>query len=150
MWIFFSLLFSLHAGAAMPKDAVSETIDAWHKAAAEAKEELYFSFFTADAVFLGTDPKERWTRDEFRAYAHPHFAKGKAWEMRAGKRFVYFSKDKKTAWFDEDLESKGLGPVRGSGVLVLEGAKWKIAQYNLSIPVWNEKFAEVRMILDSK
>ncbi len=31
-----------------------------------------------------------------------------------------------------------MGACRGSGVLVLSGGAWKIAQYNLSIPIPND------------
>ena len=52
------------------------------------------------------------------------------------------------AWFDEDLETANLGPSRGSGVLE-RGAdgRWRIAQYNLAITVPNERFREVRTLL---
>ena len=63
--------------------AVAAVLDSWHAAAAAADEEKYFAAFTPDAVFFGTDATERWTRDEFRKYAHPYFAKGKAWTFKA-------------------------------------------------------------------
>ena len=125
---------------------VNGLLDAWHQAAAVPDEKKYFGMMAASMVFLGTDPLERWTKEEFRAYAHPHFAKGKGWEIRAMKRNIAFSADKKTAWFDEDAVSTGLGPVRGSGVLVKEKGKWLVAQYNLSVPIYNERFDEVRKI----
>ncbi|MBT5440993.1 MAG: SnoaL-like domain-containing protein, partial [Candidatus Marinimicrobia bacterium] len=46
--------------------------------------------------------------------------------------------DKKTAWFDEILYSKGYGNFRGTGVLKIEGSQWKIAQYNLLLPIPNQ------------
>lgn len=139
------------ARAAAPKTgseeaAVNKTLDAWHEAAAKPDEKAYFDAMASNMVFLGTDPLERWNKEEFRAYAHPHFAKGKGWEIRALKRWVTFAGDKKTAWFDEDAVSTGLGPVRGSGVLVKEKGKWKVAQYNLSVPIYNERFDDVRKI----
>ena len=117
--------------------AVGAVLDAWHAAAAAAKEEEYFSYFTADAVFLGTDPTERWTRDEFRKWAHPYFAKGQAWSFRAVSRWISFAPDRTVAWFDEALDTPNMGRCRGSGVLVRFGDTWKIAQYNLSIPIPN-------------
>jgi uncharacterized protein (TIGR02246 family) len=118
--------------------AIGETIDAWHAAAAAADEERYFSYFAPDAVFLGTDATERWTRDEFRAFAHPYFAKGKAWSFKSVKRWITVAPDRRVAWFDEALATPNLGPCRGSGVLVATKAGWKIAQYNLSIPIPND------------
>src|SRR5215831_11543801 len=70
---------------------IAGILDAWHAAAAAADEDEYFSYFSPDAVFLGTDPAERWTRDEFRAWAHPYFAKGKAWSFKATARWVSFA-----------------------------------------------------------
>jgi len=126
---------------------VTRVLDAWHEAAARADEEAYFAAFAPGGVFLGTDAKERWTVPEFRAYAHPHFAKGKAWTMRATRREITFVGD--AAWFDEDLDTARLGPARGTGVLVkAEDGGWKIAQYNLSIPIPNERFAAVRALID--
>ena len=63
--------------------AVTAVLDDWHAAAAAADEGRYFGHFAPGAVFLGTDATERWTVDEFRRYAHPYFAKGKAWSFRA-------------------------------------------------------------------
>ncbi len=122
---------------ALATGAVAGVLDAWHAAAAAADEERYFSYFAPDAVFLGTDPGERWTRDEFRAWAHPHFAKGKAWSFRATSRRITLAPDHTVAWFDESLDTPNLGPCRGSGVLVATKDGWRIAQYNLSIPIPN-------------
>ena len=128
---------------------LANEIDDFHLAASEANEPRYFSHFAAEGVFLGTDAHERWTVDEFRAYAHPHFAKGKAWSMRSVRRTFGMAESGTTAWFEEDLETKNLGPARGSGVLVLRGGRWLIAQYNLAIVVPNERFQEVKTLLES-
>jgi len=121
-----------------PRAAVSAVLEDWHKAAGAADEARYFGHFTADAVFMGTDATERWTRDEFRAWAKPIFARGKAWSFRAVSRNVSVSRDGTVAWFDEALDTPNMGPCRGSGVLVKEGGAWKIAQYNLSVPIPND------------
>lgn len=124
--------------------AVEAVLDDWHAAAAAADEDRYFSHFTAGGVFLGTDATERWRRDEFRKWAHPHFAKGKAWKFKAVRRDVALSPAGDVAWFDEGLATEKLGPCRGSGVLVREEGAWKVAQYNLSVPIPNEIFDPVR------
>lgn len=116
---------------------VSAVLDDWHRAAAAADEARYFGHFTADAVFLGTDATERWTRDAFRAWARPFFSRGKAWSFTPRTRHVSFSRDGEVAWFDEALDTANMGPCRGSGVLVREGGAWRIAQYNLSVPIPN-------------
>lgn len=143
------------AASAAPPSAMTEdmtkassTLDRFHAAAAAADEEAYFALFAEGAVFLGTDATERWTVPQLRAYAHPRFAKGKAWSFRAVRRDLQVRGD--TAWFDEDLDTPNLGPARGSGVLVRDGqGAWKVAQYNLSVPIPNERFAEVRKAIDA-
>ena len=122
---------------------VAAVLNALHAAAAAADEEKYFSLFTPDAVFLGTDATERWTREEFRKWAHPYFATGKAWTYKATARWIDFAPDRRVAWFDELLENARLGTCRGSGVLVRSGETWKIAQYNLSIPIPNDLAEDV-------
>lgn len=49
------------------------------------------------------------------------------------------------------LDTTHLGPARGSGVLVRDDrGAWKIAQYNLSIPIPNERFKEVKALIESQ
>jgi ketosteroid isomerase-like protein len=137
------------AGPAAVADEMAKaasTLDRFHAAAAAADEDAYFTLFADGGVFLGTDGTERWTVPQFRAYAHPRFASGKAWSFRSARRDLQVRGD--TAWFDEDLETPNLGPARGSGVLVRDAkGDWKVAQYNLSIPIPNERFAEVRKVI---
>ena len=126
--------------------AIGDVLDDWHAAAAASDEERYFGHLGADAIFLGTDATERWNPLEFRRYAHDSFAARRGWRMRSIRRSVTLRGD--VAWFDEDLETANLGPSRGSGVLE-RGAdgRWRIAQYNLAITVPNERFREVRTLL---
>jgi hypothetical protein len=128
--------------------AIAHELDDFHDAAAHADEARYFAHFSNDAVFLGTDATERWDLAAFRAFAHPHFAAGKAWSFHAVRRAIAVSDDGRFAYFDEDLATEKLGPVRGSGVLVLRDGAWKIAQYNLGVVIPNDRFAEVRALLD--
>jgi len=127
-----------------PDSQVSAVLDDWHAAAAAADEARYFGHFAEKAVFLGTDATERWTVEEFRRYAHPYFAKGKAWSFKAIERHVAFSPDGSVAWFDEKLDTPNLGPSRGSGVLVKVGGDWKIAHYDLSVPIPNDLMKEFK------
>lgn len=131
-----------------PESQVAKLLDDWHLAAAKADEATYFKYLSEDSIYLGTDATERWTKEEFRKFAHPYFAKGKAWTFSANRRGIQFSKDGKIAWFDEELKTQKLGPARGSGVLVLEIDGWRIVQYNLSITIPNDKFAAVKKLLD--
>ena len=125
---------------------VAATLERFHAAAASADEDAYFALFADGGVFLGTDAKERWTVPQFRAYAHPRFATGKAWSFRSVYREITVRGD--TAWFDESLDTPNLGPARGSGVLVRDAkGDWKVAQYNLSVPIPNERFAQVKKVI---
>lgn len=129
-------------------DAVGAVLDDWHDAATKSDEARYFAHFSADGVFMGTDATERWDVPAFRAYAHPHFARGKAWSFRATRRAVMSDAAGQVAWFDEDLATLGLGPARGSGVLRREvDGRWRIAHYNLTITVPNDRFDEVKKLL---
>ena len=129
--------------------AVSAVLDDWHAAAAAADESRYFAHFAPDAVFLGTDATERWTVEEFRRYAHPYFAKGKAWSFKAIERHISFSPDRSVAWFDEKLDTPNLGPARGSGVLVRRG-RLEIAQYDLSVPIPNALMKEIKQRIEDQ
>ena len=69
----------------------------WHHAASVSDAKTYFGYFTEDAIFLGTDAKERWTKAEFEKWAAPWFKKKSAWNIYATKRNIYLSKDKNYA-----------------------------------------------------
>jgi ketosteroid isomerase-like protein len=118
--------------------AVDLVLDDWHDAAGKADFDRYFDHFASDsAVFMGTDATERWTVAEFKPWARPYFERGKAWNFTPVDRHVYVAEGGHLAWFDESLDTPNLGPARGSGVLKLVDGKWKIAHYNLSIPIPN-------------
>jgi hypothetical protein len=119
--------------------AVSSVLDQLHHNASVADEEAYFTLFAPEAIFLGTDATERWTVQEFRAYAHPYFAAGRGWTyvVRSGTRHCEFDPTGRVAWFDEILDNAHYGETRGTGVLRLIDGDWKIAQYHLTIPVPN-------------
>jgi ketosteroid isomerase-like protein len=122
--------------------AVSQTLDDLHAAAGSANGPAYFSHFADDAVFLGTDPCERWTLAAFRAYADPIFDEGQGWTYFPFERHVSLSADGTLAWFDERLDNAKYGESRGTGVLRLDDCCWKIVQYALSFPIPNQLAAE--------
>lgn len=131
------------AGQADARDEVSAILDALHEAASEADFDRYFSLYAGEAVFLGTDATERWTREEFMDYTKARFDTGTGWTYHMLERHIAVAPGGGTAWFDERLENANLGETRGSGVLVMEDGGWKIAQYNLTIPIPNEMAREV-------
>lgn len=140
-WLLFLLTMFAPVDLQSERASVNTMLNEWHRAAWLADEEAYFAHFASDdAVFMGTDATERWTAAEFREWAHPYFEKGKAWEFFAEDGFerpITFNEAGDTAWFDEELVTPNMGPCRGSGVLVKIDDQWKIAHYNLSIPLPN-------------
>jgi len=111
----------------------------WHLSAKNADHKSFFNAMDKDAVYIGTDSNERWTKKEFKKFAMPFFKKGKAWDFKTKERFIYFSDDKKYAWFNEKL-STWMGICRASGVLKrYDNNKWKVKHYHLSVTVPNEK-----------
>src|SRR5262245_50227026 len=70
------------------KPAIGRVLDQFHDAASKADGTRYFSYLAPEAVFLGTDGTERWTKEEFRAYAEPYFSKGKGWTFVPRDRHV--------------------------------------------------------------
>jgi len=122
---------------------INLVLNNWHKAAAEANLESYLGAMSDDAIFIGTDATENWNKQEFIKFAKPFFDRGKAWNFCALERNIYFSSDKKIAWFDELLNTQ-MKICRGSGVLVLdEKGNWKIKQYVLSMTIPNDHTDEV-------
>jgi hypothetical protein len=117
---------------------VDAVLDALHDAAARADAERYFACFDSEAVFLGTDPAERWTFAAFREYAANRFATGTGWTYRVTDRFTSLSPDGRAAWFDERLANDTYGECRGTGVLLRREDGWRIVQYNLTIPIPND------------
>lgn len=136
--------------------AINAVLDDFHDAAAKADEARYFAHFAPEAVFLGTDATERWTLGAFREFAHPYFAKGKAWTYTPSDRKVAIApiglagQGPVFAWFDEMLANDKLGVTRGSGVLRKIDGVWRVAQYNLSIPVPNDLADEVTAKIKEK
>jgi ketosteroid isomerase-like protein len=120
------------------KEKISQTLDAWHKAAADIKFDTYFNLMADDAIFIGTDATENWTKPDFKVWAKPFFDKGKTWSFTALERHIFFDKTGKTAWFDELLNTQ-MKICRGSGVLVKIGKEWKIQHYVLSMTIPNDE-----------
>jgi len=120
------------------KATIHALLDAWHQAAAKAQFDDYFNAMADESIFIGTDATENWDKEEFIAFAKPYFDKGKAWSFTPLERHIFVSKDGKTAWFDELLNTQ-MKICRGSGVLVKEGKAWKIKHYVLSMTVPNDQ-----------
>jgi hypothetical protein len=123
--------------------AIDGVLSSFHQAASDANGDLYFSLFAEEAIFIGTDATERWTVDEFKAFAEPYFSEGRGWTYTKTERHVYLAAGGETAWFDEMLWNQKYGTCRGTGVLVRIDGDWRIAQYHLTFPIPNDLSAEI-------
>ena len=141
-WLVMASQFSLHAHGEQTDDlAIHSQLDRLHEMASQANFDDYFALYAPDAVFIGTDAGERWTIDEFEAYAEPHFSAGRGWTYQTIERHIMG--EDSVRWFDELLWNEKLGPCRGSGVMVKVGDEWLVSHYVLSLAVPNQIAVEV-------
>ena len=145
--ILLSLLFPFINGNEIKK--IDTLLTKWHYAAAVADAKTYFGYLADDAIFMGTDAKEYWTKEEFQKWSEPYFKRKSAWNIYATKRNIYLSADKTYAWFDEVLTA-GFGPARGSGILIKTKDEWKIKHYNLAMTIPNEIVPEVKKLVQKE
>jgi len=124
-----------------PEDRLNSLLDTWHKNATLAKFDEYFAATSDNFVFYGTAPAEKWDKEAFKTFCKPYFDSTRTWRFTPSNRVWNFSTDGKTAWFDEDLQTWMLD-CRGSGVCEKTKQGWKLAYYNLSVVIENEKIQE--------
>jgi len=128
---------------------VDKLMNDWHLAATNA-DTSFFNYLDSNAIYIGTDASERWTKSEFESFALPYFRKGKAWDFKTIERKVYFSDIKDIAWFDETLDT-WMGICRSSGVVCkLKNGEWKIKHYHLSCTVPNNKIKQFIELIEGK
>ena len=120
------------------KITIDTLLNEWHRDVATFKLKSYFEKMDSSFIFLGTDPKERGSKDEFYSFCKPYFKKKSTWDFKTLWRNIYFSDDGKTAWFEEQLDT-WMEECRGSGVLIKRNGKWKLTHYNLTVLIENEK-----------
>ena len=118
------------------KQKIGAFLDEWHDDAAHSRM-AYFDKMAPDGVYIGTDRTERWTRDEFKAWARPHFARPSAWAFKATSRNIRVSPDRNFIWFDEQLATQ-MGVCQASGVIRRMDRGFAIEHYQLSLAVPNE------------
>jgi hypothetical protein len=128
------------------RKAIDSLMNTWHHAAAVADEDAFFGVMTPDAVYIGTDPTERWLRDELRAWSAKYFERDTAWAFRPVSRNVSFGPDGTIAWIDELLDT-WMGTCRSTGILRSLDGKWRLVYYHLSIAVPNDKVDGYRRLL---
>jgi hypothetical protein len=117
------------------KQQVNAFVDAWHEDATNSRP-AFFDKIAKDGVYIGTDKKELWKRDEFKVWAKKAFDRPTAWAFTPLRRNVYLSPDKSVIWFDELLTTQ-MGTCQASGVLHRVGNTFEIDHYQLSIAVPN-------------
>ena len=123
------------------QEDLDSLLNGLHLDAHKGNFESYFDRYSTDAVFLGTDKAERWTIEEFKAYAKPAFSDGHGWTYAVIER--NWEGDGNTRWFDEILLNEKLGHCRGTGVVELIKGEWKISHYALTMLVPNSIAAKV-------
>ena len=150
--IFFVLIFFvLNLKANDENGRINALLDGLHQDAHEGNYQNYFSRYSSDAVFLGTDKSERWTIKEFKAYAEPAFLDGHGWTYKVVERNL--EGEGNTLWFDEILFNEKLGHCRGTGVVQLINGEWKIAHYALTMLIPNsiaEKVGSQSKVADAQ
>lgn len=122
-------------------------MDNWHHSAAIADENMFFGSMDSNAVYLGTDPGERWLKSEFMSWGMKYFQRDTAWAFIPYNRIWEFTDDYQYAWFDELLETH-MGTCRGSGILKRFGDGWKIKQYNLTLTLPNDRMKDYRKMIN--
>jgi len=117
---------------------IDSLMNTWHHAAAVADEETFFGLMTPEAVYIGTDPTERWLRDELKTWSAKYFARESAWDFKPVDRHIRIAHDGMMAWTDELLDT-WMGKCRGTGILRLRDGQWRLVYYHLAIAVPNDK-----------
>ena len=126
-------------------EEINNFLDNWHHAATVADEDGFYGAMTEDCIYLGTDPTEKWKRDELRNWAVKAFEGDTAWAFTPFDRQIYLSDGAELVWFDEKLKT-WMGECRGSGIVVLTEAGWKLKHYNLAVTITNEKIGDFMAI----
>jgi hypothetical protein len=146
----FLILFSCKTKKGINQNSDSKTqvnllLNQWHRDAATFNYKDYLNKMTDNAIFVGTDASEVWSKQEFQNFSKPFFDKKQTWSFKPISRNIYFDQTNQIAWFDELLDT-WMGICRGSGVVIFDGAQWKIQHYVLSATIPNENMNEVVII----
>ena len=130
---------------AVPDDAfralLNAFVDEWHQDAAQARP-AFFDKIAADGIYIGTDKTERWTKEVFREWAKPAFARPTAWAFTPLHRNISSTPDRQIVWFDEQVRSS-MGILQATGVVRPTAKGFEIVHYQLSIAVPNDVIPQV-------
>ncbi len=128
------------------KQVIDSLINDWHHAAAIADESAYFGRIAEGGVYIGTDPGERWTKDEFETWSKKYFDTKSTWDFKPLSRNITIAPGGQIAWFDELLET-WMGTCRSTGILELKDNDWKIIHYQLAVAVPNDIMDDYRGLI---
>jgi hypothetical protein len=129
------------------KQQIGAFLDEWHDDAAHSRLS-YFDKIASDGIYIGTDKTERWTREEFEAWAKRYFARPSAWTLRPISRHIYVSDDKNFIWFDEQLTTS-MGLCQASGVIRKTTRGFKIEHYQLSVAIPNDLVDQIHGMIEN-
>ncbi len=126
---------------------ISNALNLWHQAAANADFDTYFGYLDEESIYVGTDAVEVWTKSDFELFSKPFFDRGRAWSFKAKSRNIYMIENNNIAYFDEVLDT-WMGECRGSGVVQLnDKGNWIIKHYVLSLIIPNNRMKKVVQLL---
>ena len=117
---------------------IRSVLESHHKAAAVKDPDAFFSIFAPDAIFIGSDDAEEWTRHRLIEVLNNSDS---GWDMTdCRERHVYPVPEKpEVAAFFEVVNHKKYGLMRGSGMVVKNRfGDWCINHYVLSFSVPNQ------------
>ena len=117
---------------------IDSLVNGWHQAAAIADEKVFFGLMDEEAIYIGTDATERWSRDELKEWSKAYFQKESAWDFKPLSRNTKIGPSSQMAWFDELLDT-WMGTCRSTGIMSKKDGNWKMIYYHLSVAVPNEK-----------
>ena len=131
------------------KMVIDSLLEKWHYSAAIADEDAFFGFMTQDAVYIGTDATERWTRDELKVWSKKYFDAPSAWDFKPLSRNINIGPGGQIAWFDELLDTQ-MGTCRSTGMLIRQDEAWKLVHYQLSVTLPNDKLDGFKTLIGKK
>ncbi len=120
-----------------------------HVAKGEGDGSRYYGLFVPEAIVLGTARSERFSLAGLQAILGPYYAQGRRPTSIPIEQQVYLSPDGGWAWFEELIERKYLGLMRGTGVLRKVDNTWKFVHYNLIILVPRELSEDLAQRIDA-
>jgi len=119
------------------KAVLIKFIDTWHLNASEAKFDEYFNAISENGIYIGTDPQEYWTKQEYREWVSKTLKPNNGFHFEIIDRNIFFNDEEDIAWFNEKLKTD-MGVCHATGIATNTRSGWKINYYQLSVTVPND------------